>query len=373
MQINNFMGLTTLEQWLRYILDQSLLREQLSSRLPMIVWVMLAAAAMIWIFVGRTRKGYQFSSVYWLCCGMGIWLSLYRPVDAIVPTVILILSILSFIFGVIPSWVYKYRWLHAWPGRLENLNDAYQVPGGVITSLTAISLLVFFFGLCSLSSLATAMGSAILGMSLLTVFHYDSHRLEAALAGMVMITLAVVSLFLVLTGAGSYSSQTILNLVLIPVAYMSFHWIWLGCVWEQQILNGKPLTTAAKLVPLTKHVGIMMLGFATLLGIKQSLWPIMPVGSFDNTPSRLILIGIFSLVLLGSNFWIWKTLRLFSLGMLLAMNVFSVSMAFLTRFPGFFKQHFEPNWRWVISGYILIVLLIGLMISRRESQKKTSR
>jgi hypothetical protein len=367
------MGLTTLEQWLRYILDQSLLREQLSSRLPMIVWVMLVAAATIWIFVGRTRKGYQYSSVYWLCCGMGIWLSLYRPVDVIVPTVILILSLLSFVFAVVPTWVYKYRWLHAWPGRLENLNEVYQVPGGIITSQTAISLLVFFLGLCSLTSASTVAASAILGMSLLTLFHYDPHRLEAALAGMVMITLAMVSLLLVLTGACAYSSQTILNLALTAVAYMSFHWIWLGWMWEQQILNGKPLSTAAKLVPLTKHVGIMMLGFATLLGIKLSLWPIMPIGSDDNTSSRLILIGIFSLVLLGSNFWIWKTLKLFSLGLLLAMNVFSVLMAFLTRFPGFFKQYVEPNWRWAISGYILIVLLIGLAISRRESQKKESK
>lgn len=372
MQISLFMGLITLEQWLHYILDQSLLREQLSSRLPMIVWMMLAAAAIIWIFVGRTRKGYQFSSVYWLCCGMGIWLSLYRPVDAIVPTVILILTLLSFVFAVVPTWIYKYRWLHAWPGRLENLNQTYQVPGGIITSLTAIALLVFFLGLCSLTSISTAAGSTIMGMSLLTLFHYDPHRLEAALAGMVMITLAVVALFLVVTGAGAYSSQTILNLVLIPVAYMSFHWIWLGWMWQQQILAGKPLSTAARLVPLTKHVGIMMLGFATLLGIKQSLWPIMPIGSIDNAPSRLILIGVFALVLLGSNVWIWRTLKLFSLGLLLAMNVFSIAMAFLVRFPKFFWQHFEPNWRWAVGGYIFVVLLVGWMISRRDARKKMS-
>lgn len=365
------MGLNTPEQLLRFILEQSLLREQLSSRLMMIVWVMLAASALIWIFVGRTHKGYQFSSIYWLCCGMGVWLSLYRPVEWVVPTVIFVLSLLSFVFAVVPIWVYKWRWLGAWPGRLENLNVTYRVPGGVITSLTAISLLVFFLGLCYLTSFVTAVGSFILGISLLAVFHYD-YRLEAALAGMVMMTLSFVSFFLVLTGAHSHSSQTILNLALIPVAYMAFHWIWLGCVWQQQILNGKPLTTAARLVPLTKHVGIMMLGFATLLGIKQALWPIMPVGSFDNAPSRLILIGVFSLVLLGSNIWVWKKMGLFSLGLLLAMNVFSVGMAFLTRFPGFFKQYFEPNWRWAIGGYILIVLLIGLAISSRQSRKKVS-
>lgn len=337
----------------------------------MIVWVMLAASALIWIFVGRTQKGYQFSSVYWLCCGMGIWLSLYRPVEWVVPTVIFILSLLSFVFAGVPIWVYKWRWLGAWPGRIEELNTVYRVPGGVITSVTAISLLVFFLGLCYLTSMVTVLGSFILGISLLMLFHYD-HRLEAALAGMVLMTLSFVSLFLVLTGARAHSSTTILNLVLIAVAYMSFHWIWLGCLWQQQILNGKPLTTSARLVPLTKHVGVMMLGFATLLGIKQSLWPIMPTGSFDNAPGRLILIGIFSLVLLGSNFWIWKKMKLFSLGLLLAMNVFSVGMAFLTRFPGFFKQYFEPNWRMAIGGYILLVLLIGLTVSMCRSRNNPS-
>jgi hypothetical protein len=363
------MGLVSPEQLLRYILEQSLLRDQLSSRLMMIVWVMLAASALIWIFVGRTHKTYQLSSIYWLCCGMGIWLSLYRPVNWVVPTVIFILSLLSFVFAVVPVWVCKWRWLHAWPDHLENLTAEYKVPGGIITSLTTISLLVFFLGLCFLTSIATAVGSLLLGISLLTVFHYDN-RLEAALAGMVLITLSIVSLFLVATGANSRSSQTIFNLALIMVAYMAFHWIWLGCVWQQQILNGKPLTTAARLVPLTKHVGIMMLGFATLLGIKQALWPIRPAGTFDNTPERLILIGVFSLVLLAANLWILKKMRLFSLGLLLVMNVFSVSMAFLTRFPAIFKQYFEPNWRIIIIGYLILGLLLSWIVSIRSSQNK---
>ena len=368
MQINEFMGFSAPEQLLRYILDQSLLQEQLSSRLTLIVWVMLAASAVIWIFVGRTHKGYQISSIYWLCCVMGIWLSLYRPVERIVPTVIFILSFLSFIFAVIPVWIYKWRWLGAWPGHLHNLSASYQVPGGLITSLTAISLLVFFLGLCYLTSFVTVAGSLLIGMSLLTVFHYDD-RLEVALAGMVMITLSIVSLFLALTGARSCSAPTVLNLVLIVVALMSIHWIWLGRIWQQQRVNGKPLTTSARLVPLTRHVGIMMLGFATLLGIKQSLWPIMPVGGFDNAPGRLILIGIFSLVLLASNFWIWRKMQLFSLGLLLVMNVFSVGMSFLTRFPGFFKQYFEPHWPLVMGGYFLVVILMGLILSIRRRRK----
>lgn len=63
------------ERVMKTVLEQGLFRDQLVERLTILGWVMLAVAAGTWLVLGRSRKGYQVTSVYWLGCGLGVWLS----------------------------------------------------------------------------------------------------------------------------------------------------------------------------------------------------------------------------------------------------------------------------------------------------------
>jgi hypothetical protein len=363
------LGLISPEQGIRYLLEQGMFwREQMTSRLMLVVWLMLVASAGTWIFLGRTQKGYRLTSVYWLGCGVGIWLSLYLPVRLVLSSVVLVISSMSFIFAFIPIWRYKWRWFHAWPAELEILTQPHRPSNGIISSMTALSLVVFFLCLCDLSRWSTAISSFLFGISLLAVVAYE-YRSETGLAGLMLLTLGLVSGFLTITGAGNESAPTVVNLVLIPLSILSLFWIWLGKVWQQQIIEGEPLSTSARLVPLTRHVGVMLLGFSTLLGVKLSLWPIMPaVSGYDNHVGRFVLMSVAFLILLACNIGIARRMKLTIFLFLAAFNLFAMMMAIVTRLPGFFHRVFLPNWKLAVCGYIAATVLVA-MIVRRKNEK----
>ncbi|MFA5864993.1 MAG: hypothetical protein WC975_09940 [Phycisphaerae bacterium] len=365
------MDLILPERILRHLLEQGVFREQLHDRLVIIGWVMLGVSALIWIFLGHHRKGYEITSLYWLACCVGVWGCLYLPIWRIIPSAMLVIGIISFLFAYLPMRRHRRLWKRAWPDHLENLVKSYQPPGGLTTSVTALSLMIFFLGLCYLTSAMTARSSFIMGVALFILVRSD-FRLESALAGMVLITLAIISAFLDLFKVSGQSPPTILNMAIIPMAYMSFQWIWLGRVWQGQIIDGKPLTISARMVHLTRHVGVMMLGFSTLLAVKLALWPMMPVATEpDNSTQRFILMGLAYGILLGSNIWMWLRLQRFSLGVLAALNIFGAAMAVLTRFPGFFHRVFWPYWFEVAVIYTIVAMTL-LLVFRRKIEKMSN-
>jgi hypothetical protein len=347
------LGLVSPEQVVRHILEQGVWREPRTWQLMLVVWLMLIASAGTWIFLGRTRAGYKVTSVYWLGCGLGIWLSLYLPPHYVLPSVVCMIAVLSFIFAFLPIWRYKWRWFHAWPDHLEILTYTYRPPSGLITSVTALSLVVFFLCLCNLCRWSSVASSLLLGTALLALVSQE-YRSEAGLAGMVLISLGLVSGFLAITGAVAAPAPTVVNLVLIPLSVLSLFWI----------------STAARLVPLTRHVGVMLLGFSTLLGIKLSLWPILPaVSGDDNHGSRFVLMGVAFLLLLACNIGIARIMKLSSLGVLTALNLFALIMAVVTRFPGFLKRVFLPHWPVMVVGYVVVALVVGILLTWRRQKE----
>jgi len=364
--------LPNLEQLVRQILEQGFFKDQISGRLMLICWIMLVTAAVIWIILGRTKKGYEITSMYWLSCGLGIRLCLFLPPQNVILASLLVISGISFLFALLPIWSQRRFRKKAWPNHLERLSSQYKPPGGLLTSITAFALLVFFLSLCYVTSANAARSCFLMAVSLLVLVQYD-YRAESALAGMVLMSLAVVSAFLDLVQATGKSSPVILSLVIIPLAYLAFHWVWLGKIWSRQILDSKPLTTSARMVHLTRHVGVMFLGFSTLLGVKLSLWPLMPaaVGP-DNGSGRFFLLVVAFLFLLGANGWMCLNLRIPSLFALAVLNLFSAGVAFVTRTPKFFHEIFQPNWMAFSLGY-MVVIILGAILLRRWREKMTDR
>ncbi len=362
------MNLILPERLLRQLLEQGLFRNQLSDRLTLICWVMLMAGAAIWIVLGRSKRGYEITSAYWLMCGLGIRLCLYLRLESIIPSALLVISGISFLFAFVPMWYCNRQRKRAWPNHLERLTRSYMPPGGLTTSITGLALLVFFLALCYITSVHAARACFLMSVSLLLLIQYD-YRAESAMAAMVLMSLAVVSAFLDMAGASGKSSPAILSLVIIPLSYLSFHWVWLGKVWSQQIIGSEPLTTSARMVRLTRHIGVMLLGFSTLLAVKLALWPLMPASDgFDNSTTRFLLMAVAFFFLLGSSFWMWVGFGLPTMGGLAMLNVFGAGVAFVTRMPKFYHEVFQPNWLVISVGYVGLTLMVAFLVGRRRGR-----
>jgi len=369
------MAYTLPERILRLFLEQGIWKNQLSSRLIPISIIMLMSAAVIWILVGRNRRDYQIVSIYWLACGLSIWLSLHLPTEWIIPASMLAISAISFLWAYLPVFWHHRRYNSAWPNNIDILTQKYKPIRGMITSLSALALIIFFLGLCYITSFITVICATFMGTALLISIHYD-FRPEAAMAGMILITQAIVSGFIAIFASFDQSVATIVNLTIIPLASLAFLWIWFGKIWSDQIIDGKPLTTTAKMILLTRHIGVMLLGFATLMGVKLSFWPIMPaVSSWDNSPLRFILMSIAYLTLIISNIKIASFFHSFSLTVLVVVNLFCATLAFVTRLPVFFTHYFLPNIAIISAGFILVIIVIAIVFQvntdRTEHHKKS--
>ncbi len=364
------MAYTLPERILRLFLEQGIWRNQLSSRLIPISIIMLISAAVIWVIVGRNRRDYQIVSIYWLACGLSIWSALhYLSTEWIIPASMLAISIISFLWAYIPVFLYHRRYNNAWPDNIDILTRKYKPVRGIITSLSAIALILFFLGLCYITSFITVICTALMGTALLISIHYD-FRPESAMAGMVLITQAIVSCLIAIFAQFDQSVPTIVNAAIIPLALLAVLWIWLGRIWSGQIIDGKPLTTTAKMVFLTRHIGIMLLGFATLMAVKLSFWPILPaVSSWDNSTFRFILMSIAYPILILSNAKIASYFQSFSLTVLVVINLFCATLAFVTRMPNFFTNYFLPNIILISSGFILAIVAIAVVFQLKYQSK----
>jgi len=85
------------------------------------------------------------------------------------------------------------------------------------------------------------------------------------------------------------------------------------------------------------------------------------------------LLGAAFFVLLACNLGIARRMKISSLGVLAALNVFALIMSYVTRFPGFFKRVFVPHWPAVVAGYVMIALLAGWAIRQWWKRKETER
>ncbi len=82
----------------------------------------------------------------------------------------------------------------------------------------------------------------------------------------------------------------IFNALVFGCALSACFWMWLGGVWQQQLdEQGRPWTTAGRLVPLTRRGSFIAAAFGVLFALQMGLWPIMDqVASYDNSIGRIL-------------------------------------------------------------------------------------
>ncbi len=92
------------------------------------------------------------------------------------------------------------------------------------------------------------------------------------------------------------------NALVLGCAVSMLFWLWLAGVWEQQLDgNGRPWTTAGRLVPVAKRASLMAGCFGVLFAFQMGIWPVqVQVHTFDHSIGRLIWgIGGLALLLVG--------------------------------------------------------------------------
>ena len=359
------------ETLLQSFLDQYLLKDHILERIWLVSLVMMVVATLLWFLSGKTHPGYRTTAVYWLFCGIAMWMLVtLRPADLtsnqMLPASGLVISAVSLLFVGLPILVNHRQRNRAWPTRLDQLLVRYRPPSSLITSMTVLSLVVFFLAISHITSLTSLAAALMMGLALLLVVD-KSFRLEAAFSGMIHISLALACTVLVLSGGSSRSIPTLMNIAIIVLGCLSFHWMWLGGVWQQQVLEGKPLTTAARMIPLTKHAGVMLLGFGSLLLLKLALWRKMPaVHDWDNSLDRLLLLGIAGLLILLVNYCVAVRLSSPILGYLLIFNLAAFNLAYLFRWPWFLNYAVWPYWPNWMTGAGAILLFFAWLARNRD-------
>jgi len=353
--------LTILENISQVFLDSNVLHQRVASNLGLVCVIMVVVAAWLWVFFGRSIEGYQITSVYWLACGLSLWLAgRLLPTEQVLPAVLTALPVISIVLVYGLTLRVHHRWLRAWPENLQWLHQRPKIPPALAGSLISVSIFVLFVGLCYMTTWFTCILVTFQAVALLIAADLD-YRDELAIIGFSQVSLALISALLALTVGKGAEVPSILNVILFAMAFLAFLWSWLSRVWKQQIIDGQPLATAGKMTGIATHMGIIVLGIGTLLSIKLVMWPLsMMVVGWDNDPGRMIAgpIAIGLMVLAG----IWSAGRLqrVNLALLALINLAALIMLFVVRVEGLLSNGFRPYWPVWIIGWAAVMGVIAI-------------
>lgn len=217
---------------------------------------------------------------------------------------------------LIQDHLYRRRRKAAWPDRLENLVLPYSQWRGYIRVEALIAGIVLILGVYQIVrgsrpawqlSLANALASLAAGACCLFMTHRRWSGNTAGL-GMSLMTLAVVALaaaaatpFYPAGASVEYADRlpALFTAVLLALGLMAGLWNWLSRFWDQQLLDGRPWTTAGRMIPYAQRTGFLLTALAVLVAFQMTLWPNLVATTGDNSTPR-ILCGALTLALLAA-------------------------------------------------------------------------
>lgn len=318
------------ERLLKPILDQVFWREYLPTRMSLICLLMLFTAVSLWLTFGRRTSSVKVTAVYWLACGLSVLLTLsFSQHQLIMPAAATMIAAVSLAAAYLPWWHYKRIHNTQWFIDPACLKTPYVVATGLVSSMTALGIFVFVLNLSCVTSFGAALAGILFAFALFIAIDH-SWREEAAFVAIILLTQGVLSLILAIASLFAPTLPTLLNAIVLVLAMSAGYWAWLGRVWRQQILDHVPLTTAAKLVPLTHHASRMLLLFSTLLLLKVATWP-LAFAEPDAALLRTIFFAIAAVILLAVNFKMAQRDTAGPIALLFMFNIFFVILAYVVR------------------------------------------
>jgi hypothetical protein len=184
--------------------------------------------------------------------------------------------------------------------------------------------------------------------------------------GSALVTLAIVAMasaiaapFYSASPWAEYVSRVpvLLNALLFPLWVAIGLWNWLSRLWDQQLLNGVPWTTAGRMIPIVRRTAFLLAAIAVLIAFQMALWPTRPIAVVpDNTTWRWICgIGAIALLLLQS---IREARRRDSSAMAtIAMAFFIAAAVFV-----FVRLHPSHQRGWLIQYDCVVLSAVALPI-----------
>jgi hypothetical protein len=264
----------------------------------------------------RTGNGVLMTSLMWLLTLMSLWSALQVPAYVIrevhgIPFEVPLDWISPFVLGtafvvaaftVLAGIIEHRRRVTAWPDDLDNLVTPAPAWPGFGYSAGIISVIVLVVGCITVVSPLTAIAAFLAGASMLALANRRWNE-NFADAGMGLITLGVVSLLMLgvpdtSAGLAGYFAA-VFSRTLLGLALMTGFWHWLAAVWDQQLDNGRPWTTAGNLIHPCHRVGFILGTAGVLVAFNLAFWPKLPaVYNADDTLRRWIwgLLGHLMLI-----------------------------------------------------------------------------
>ncbi len=224
------------------------------------------------------------TALFWVLAVGGVWLALLvAPSDDARRSwwsiaVMVALTAVGAGFTFAQGMIRQYRRKGAWPDRLWQLTGAHPDWPGFRASAGAMGVAVLALGCLNISSPATVGCAALMAGCLLRLAHRRWNENLADL-GMLLATLTVCAAAVFVaprdTDGPSQSFPGLLSAVLVGLAVMTFIWHWLPRVWDQQLLDGQAWTTAGRMIPGAKRMGLIVGALGVVTSIQLALWPVL--------------------------------------------------------------------------------------------------
>jgi len=207
---------------------------------------------------------------------------------------ILALTSTSAGFTVAQGLIRQHRRKTAWPDRLWQLTEPHPEWPGFRASAGAAGLAVLLLGCLRMDSPLTVGCAALAAGCLLRLAHRRWNEYLAEL-GMALATLAVCAAVVLAAPLGEHGPARfpkMLNALLAGLACMTFIWHWLAVVWDQQLLDGQAWTTAGRMIPAAKRVGLAVGALGVLVAVELALWPLSPASAGRSQTASGWLAGL---------------------------------------------------------------------------------
>lgn len=204
---------------------------------------------------------------------------------------------------------YRSRRRNAWPDALDDLISPYSRWPGYIQVESVIGGLILLLGVLQLMRadrpgwqlpMANSLASAAAGAVCLFMTYRRWSGNTAGL-GLSLVTLAIVATASAIAAPlysvspwAEYVSRVpvLLNVLLFPLWVAIGLWNWLSRIWDQQLLDGVPWTTAGRMIPIAGRTAFLLAAIAVLIAFQMALWPTRPIAAVvDNTTWRWICGG----------------------------------------------------------------------------------
>jgi hypothetical protein len=218
--------------------------------------------------------------------------------------------------AVIQEWRYRVRRCRAWPDRLDDLLEPYSRWPAYIQAEAVIAAAILIIGVYQIVrpyptawqlSLANFLVSAVAGLICLFMIYRRWSGNTAGL-GVALVTLAAVALACLVAIAivpfdrsADYARRIPIldNAILLALAVAIALWSWLTGFWDQQLLDGRPWTTAGRMIPFARRAAFLISALATLVAFRMALWPRQVLANInDGSPWRLAA-GLAAVLLLA--------------------------------------------------------------------------